>query len=228
MTWDATYVDARGRFPATIANDGETLVLSVLSATFSGYDFSELAPQPNMPEAQLDGFILRGGKLAACEIVLTMNLPLIVDAQLAEGALVIEVRLRGPGPDNGCYEALNLTLTFGDARFTVSDTENAKGYIGFEDQLLDLIVKLPPGLSIKSCFTCQYADYGVLGSPSFGGMMCFRTHKSAYDSVRTKYDFMGLEDQFDRNVQETWLCPDYTPRQANAGYRGWPESTSKS
>ena len=226
VTWDATYIDARGRFPATIANDGETLVLSVLGASFSGDDFSELAPEPDTPEALLGGFILRDGTLGACEIVLTMPLPLIVDAQPAAGALVIDVRLGGPGSGNWSYEALNLTLASGDARFTASDAENVSRYFDFEDILLHLIAKLPPGLSMKSCFTCQYADYGVCGKASFGSMLCFRNHKSAYDSVRTKDDFMELEGQFDRNVQETWLCPDYAPRRPKAGYRGWPDPVS--
>jgi hypothetical protein len=223
MTWDATFTDARGRFPATIASDGTRLTLSVRGATFFGRDFSELKPDPDMPEALSDGFSFSDGTLAACAMALTIPLPLVVDGQSAEGALGVEVRLKDPGPTSRPYEALILTLAFGDVRATASGADSPAGHISFEDQLLDLIGKLPPGISIRSCFTCQYADYSVYGNGSFGCMLCFRNHKAAYDRVRSKDDFLELHDHFDRPVQETWLCTDFTPRLTNAGYRGWPD-----
>lgn len=232
ITWDATYTDARGRFPATISTDGMSLRLSVLGVTFAGIGFSQLEPAFETPAALLDGFVLsdsttfNGRMLAACEMALTIPLPLVVDARSVEGALTIDVRLREPGEASWAYEALILTLTFGDGHVMVSSRKDVNRSICFEDHLLALIAKLPPRVSIKSCFTCQYADYSVYGSGPFGCMLCFRNHKAAYDRVETKDDYLEFHDDYDRIVQETWLCPDYAPRRSSAGYRGWPEIAS--
>lgn len=57
MTFDALYSDRRGRFPATMTNDGQTIVLRVLGVAFSGHDFSDLMPDADAPSTSLDGFV---------------------------------------------------------------------------------------------------------------------------------------------------------------------------
>lgn len=232
MIWDVIYTDGRGRFPATIASDGMSLRLSLLGVTFVGSGFSELEPEIETPAALLNGFMLSepttfsGSMLTACEMAFTIPLSLVVDARPVDGALAVDVRLRPPGQASCIYDALILTLTCEDVRFTVSSADEANGFVCFEDQLLALIAELPPRVSIKSCFTCQYGDYSVYGSGPFGRMLCFRNHKATYDRVETKRDYLEIHDDFDRQVQETWLCPDYAPRRPNAGYRSWPDPVS--
>lgn len=51
-------------------------------------------------------------------------------------------------------------------------------------------------------------------------MMCFRNTKERYRQVDSKSALMALHDHFERLVQETHWCSDFTERPPNTGYRG--------
>jgi hypothetical protein len=211
-----TYADARGCFSAVFTNDGETIGMSTLGVTFSGWDFCELTPAPGTPAALLDGFTFADGALDACDLSLEMSLPIIVDRAPMDSRLKIELTVNRSRvwPD---YRRLTLTLACGDLSIGAS-IEGRRA--SFEDVLQDLARALPAGMSIRSCFFCQYSDYSPYGNPSFGGMLCFRNIKEAYSRTSTKYELLEIHNCFERQVQETWLCPDFAPRVPGTGYRG--------
>jgi hypothetical protein len=147
-----------------------------------------------------------------------MPLPILVEGIDTVADLKVDLHLgaRKPAPHGGISnESLKLALTFSDLRLLSS------GNTGFfEDELLDLARQLPAGTSIKSCLFCQYSDYSPYGSGLIGSMMCFRNIKAEYSRVNSKEAFWGVHDRFDRQVQETYLCDDFTLRIAGTGYRG--------
>jgi len=50
--------------------------------------------------------------------------------------------------------------------------------------------------------------------------MCFRNIKSAYLGVKSKDDLLAIHNLFERCVQETYLCPEFSRRIPGTGYRG--------
>jgi hypothetical protein len=51
-------------------------------------------------------------------------------------------------------------------------------------------------------------------------MMCFKNLKNEYLKVTSKDEFWSVHDRFDRLVQETYLCPEFSRRVPGTGYRG--------
>ena len=93
----------------------------------------------------------------------------------------------------------------------------------FETALLDLQAQLrtlPEPLSIKACISCQYSDYSPYGNGLFGSMLCFRNIAAEYSQVTDKASFWAVHDRFERQVQETYLCPQFALRKPGTGYRG--------
>ncbi len=80
--------------------------------------------------------------------------------------------------------------------------------------------QLPSGWFLRTCFNCQYSDYHVAGTMAFGSMYCFRRLKAEYLAVRSKIDYMKLDDSKVDGTQETYLCADFARRTPGTGYRG--------
>src|ERR1051326_3862603 len=102
-----------------------------------------------------------------------------------------------------------------------SDEYSSEGKTGFfEYELLSLQRRMPPGMTLKMCFSCAYSDYSPYGHGLFGTMLCFRSCKAEYLRVQSKDDFFKLEEGKWELVQETYLCADFDIRNPNTGYRG--------
>ena len=216
-TYQGSYADERGKFPAVFTNDGVTFTMTVLGVTFRGGSLDDLDPDPESPPALLDGFTSSFG-LCACDISLTMPLPVLTDGIETMARLKIDLHLGHPKPRSHAgvsSELVKLELTLSAICLQSSGKSGL-----FEDELLDLARQLPLGTSIKSCFFCQYSDYSPYGSGLIGSMMCFRNIKAEYSRVNGKDAFWTVHDRFDRQVQETYLCDDFSPRIAGTGYRG--------
>lgn len=84
--------------------------------------------------------------------------------------------------------------------------------------------KLKEEYYIKSCFTCQYADYSPYGGDCYGTMLCYRGCKQECLKVNNKDDFFEYlaTQKFDLR-QETYLCGEYEKRNKAEGYRGFVE-----
>jgi hypothetical protein len=53
-------------------------------------------------------------------------------------------------------------------------------------------------------------------------MMCFRHNKVDYLTASSKEDYFKLAGKGYIAVQETYLCDEFSQREKDTGYRGWP------
>ena len=112
------------------------------------------------------------------------------------------------------FVRLQLDLRFGEQHLS------SQGKSGnFESELEDIHRQLPSGTYLKACFKCLYADYSTSGSGLFGNMLCFRNIKDKYLAVTNKRDFLAIQDAREREVQEIYLCSEFSVRIPGAGYR---------
>lgn len=109
-------------------------------------------------------------------------------------------------------------------RFTVDGNEYPIlcDSLWFDENLNELCRTIAPDHQLRYCYTCQWSDYSPYGSDDFGTMLCYRAHKEEYLKVNTKAGFFEhLEPLPCEQRQETYLCPDFSPRTQCAGYRGF-------
>jgi Family of unknown function (DUF6304) len=214
-SYPATYSDAHGSEPTTIANDSETLRLSLRGVAFMGRDFDSLEPTGAAPE-QLRRFTLSQGCLCSCRIECRIPVPIHERGKLLDGTLSVELVLGAPTPNGGLdREQLRIILEYDGRRIAGTGTSG-----WFEDELLGIQAQLPEGVLIKACINCLYSDYSPYGHGLFGCMMCFRNLKAEYLKVTTKQEFWSVHGRQDRFVQETYLCPEFERRIPGTGYRG--------
>lgn len=101
---------------------------------------------------------------------------------------------------------------------------SARKTLYFEAALLDISRQIQEKYYLKCCFTCQYSEYSPYGNDDFGNMLCYRRHKEECLKVNSKDDYFEyLEDKDFDNLQETFLCEEYTERTQSSGYRGFVE-----
>jgi hypothetical protein len=216
VTYPGTYADKHGLEIIAVRNDGETLRTEVRGVQFVGDDFDALTPVAETPRTRLASFTLNRGALCACRLSVEIQIPLVLHSAEVEGSLCVELELGSPAPNGGIdREVLRLEVAYAGSRIASS---GLSGW--FEDELLDLRHRLPTGVSIKACFNCLYSDYSPYGHGLFGGMLCFRNIKAEYLRVKSKHDFWAVHGREDRQVQETYLCQEFTLRVPGTGYRG--------
>jgi hypothetical protein len=215
VEYPTTYTDALGSEPATLANDSETLRLSLRGVEFVGGDFDSLQPKGAAPE-QLKRFTLSQGCLCSCRIECRIPVPIHDHGEYVDGTLLVDVVLGDPAPNGSLdREKLRIVLEYGGQRFAGPGTSG-----WFEDELLALQKQLPEGVFVKACINRLYSDYSPYGHGLFGGMLCFRNLKAEYLKVKTKLEFFSVHGRQDRFVQETYLCPEFERRTPGIGYRG--------
>ncbi len=213
--YPASYFDTHGSVATTIANDSETLRLTLRGVEFVGRDFDSLEPNGAAPE-QLRQFALDQGCLCSCRIECQIPIPVHDHGKLLGGALSVKWVLGDPTP-NGLLDRdqLRIILEYDGRQIAGS---GKSGW--FEDELLGIQAQLPEGVFIKACINCLYSDYSPLGHGLFGSMMCFRNLKAEYLKVRTKREFWSVHGRQERFTQETYLCPEFERRIPGVGYRG--------
>jgi hypothetical protein len=213
--YPATYSDAHGSEATTIANDSETLRLSLRGVEFVGRDFDSLEPMDAAPK-QLRQFTMNQGCLCSCRIECGIPVPVHDRGRLLSGALLVELVLGDLSPNGGIdREQLRIILEYDGRQVAGPGTSG-----WFEDELLGIQTQLPEGVFVKACINCLYSDYSPYGHGLFGCMMCFRNLKAEYLKVKTKQEFWSVHGRQDRFVQETYLCPEFERRIPGTGYRG--------
>jgi hypothetical protein len=214
--YPAKYSDARGSETTTIGNDGETLRVFLRGLEFVGRDFDSLElPKDARPE-QRQRLSFSQACLCSCCIECQIPVPIHDCGRPVDGALLIELVLGDPCPNEGLdREQLRIVFEYDGKRFVGSGTSG-----WFEDELLGIQAQLPEGVFIKACINCLYSDYSPYGHGLFGCLMCFRNLKAEYLKVTTKEEFWAVHDRRDRMVLETYLCPEFERRIAGTGYRG--------
>ena len=180
-TYPARYKDRFGVEQTTILNDGEALTMVVRGVRFQGNDFDGFEPQDVSDPAQVSSFTFLHGSLCFCTIEADIPVPVVTPTGIVNGLLTFELELGKPLPTNQMDgERLKLCLTVNEQTFS---SDGKTGW--FEDEMLDLQRKLPPGTFMKACINCAFSDYSPYGHGLFGNLICFRANKSGYLALRS-------------------------------------------
>lgn len=203
--YPAEYSDAFGRESVRLTSDGAVLRLELRGFAFEGSSFDVLWPVA--VEAGTAVFSLHQGCLV--DFALEFEVPMPIDRHGGSELCLLFVRVEVTQES----EVVSLRLQLDDLYYASSGRTG-----GFEDELLSLMRVLPPGVRLRSCFTCAYSDYSPSGGHMFGGMTCYRDNREAYLQVRTKHDYLTLGGGLP--THELWLCGEFEPRVPGTGYRG--------
>jgi hypothetical protein len=217
MIYPGLYRDSVAEEAIALHNDGKTLRLRVRGIDFAGSDFDTLEPVRAPREATGAGFTLDpSGTLCAFELSFSMPMPLVTPPSWDIWALQVRFALGALLPNGRiASEVVELALEFQGQTFRSMGTSG-----WFEDELVDLQRRLPPGVYMLACINCAFSDYSPAGHGCFGGLACFRGAKEAYKKVNTKADLFQVWDRMTEFVQETYVCPEFERRRPGAGYRG--------
>lgn len=214
--YSATYEDSRGKESISISNDGKTLRTNIRGIEFSGRELDSLSPLAPLNSTHQNLFAFHLDSLCSCRFECLIPIPVYSNGTLLDGVLDVKLDLGVPNPPSGLdREDLSITLRYGGNQFS-----GAGNHGFFELELLDIQKQLPNGDYMKACINCLYSDYSPAGQGCFGGMLCFRNQKAAYLKVKSKADFWPVHANPDRQVQETYLCPEFERRIPGTGYRG--------
>lgn len=220
-TYPARYKDRFSEERTTILDDCEALSMVVRGVRFRGNDFDGFEPQDVADPAQLSSFTFLHGSLCFCTIEANIALPVVTPTRAVDGLLTFELELGEPLPTGQMdRERLILRLAVNGQLYS---SDGKSGW--FEDEMLDVQRKLPPGTFMKACINCAFSDYSPYGHGLFGNMICFRANKSGYLALPAGKDF-EKDAYFDvlatvsETVQETYLCPEFERRAPGTGYRG--------
>ncbi len=217
----ARYRDRSGPEETTILNDGVVLTMVVRGVQFRGRDFDGFEPQGVADPAQLASFTFQHGSLCFCVIEADIPVPVVTPTGTVDGLLTFELELGEPLPTGQMnQERLALRLAFNGQTYS---SDGKSGW--FEDEMLDVQRKLPPGTFMRACINCAFSDYSPYGHGLFGNMICFRANKAGYLALPTGADFsksayFAVLQTVSETVQESHLCPEFERRQPGTGYRG--------
>ena len=220
-TYPARYKDRFGTERATILDDGKSLTMEVRGVRFRGRDFDGFEAEGVSDPTQLASFTFLDGDLCYCVIEADIPVPVVTPTGAVDGLLTFELELGEPLPTGQMdRERLKLRLAVNGQTY-ISD--GSSGW--FEDEMLDVQRKLPPGTFIKACINCSFSDYSPYGHGLFGNMICFRANKAGYLALPSGEDFekdayFDVMDTVSEMVQETHLCPEFERRAPGTGYRG--------
>jgi hypothetical protein len=121
------------------------------------------------------------------------------------------------GPVIGGIDHSDLLLTL----MVAGKTFHSCGHHdSFDDELQEIEAALPDGMYLRCCHYCTCSDYGPMGWPVFGEMCCFRDELALRSTFRSKGDL--IRKMFDPHVlvvQETYLCPEFTPGKPHPIYK---------
>ena len=223
----AHFSDARGSEAILIHNDGSRLRTTIRGVALAGHSLDDFEPEGTPSAAALAQLTLSPqGQL--CDCVLRFDLPLPLMPLAGGGGeitatLQVHLDLGAPTADSLTHERLSLALAWTSASGSSQRIAAQDNSGWFETALLDLQAQLrtlPEQLSIKACISCQYSDYSPCGNGLFGSMLCFRNIAAEYGQVSNKDSLWAVHDRFERQVQETNVCPQFALRKPGTGYRG--------
>ncbi|MEU0729919.1 DUF6304 family protein [Streptomyces sp. NPDC006140] len=219
--WPGRYTDRHGSQEVVFETDGRELIRTTIRGVlFEGDSMDDLGALAGEPPEAMFRF-LHG---ALCSCLLEWRLPLPVEGAgqgVREGVLHCALRLPDPaaGTASGAdRESLVLTLRLDGREYGGADDCG-----DFENGLYAIQRELPPGTRLKACIACAWSDYSPVGHGLMAGLACFRDVKARYRQVDGKHGPRGIFALWPAHtevVQETWLCGDFEPRGAHAGYRG--------
>lgn len=214
--YPATYTDANGTVETSIMDDGEKLSMPVRGVTFEGCSPEVLEPIANADAGQLRMFRLARKHLTQFQLSWVMEVVVWDGENDLTASLSCEADISESTTNQGFNDSrLKLMLKVAGEEFESSGNSGL-----FDNELLEIQAFLPPPKLMKSCINCQFSDYSVYAQFSFGSMMCFRNVKEDYVKVRGKHEYLGVQDRYERFVQETFLCDQFERRIPGTGFRG--------
>lgn len=214
IIWPATYVDGFGQESVAVVTDGDRLRTTIRGLALDGPSPDSLSPVDRSEQSQhadlkFDGY----GCLTEYAITVTMPVVVVTQSENVEGLIVATWDSRpGQRPQSGT-PTLTVDATAGHFVAAANDED-------YEGAIPKIEKQLPSGWFLKTCLNCQYSDYHVAGTMAFGSMYCFRRQKAEYLAVRSKIDYMKLDDSKVDGTQETYLCAEFSRRTPGTGYRG--------
>jgi hypothetical protein len=153
--YPARYKDRFGEESTSIRNHGKTVEMTVRGVEFEGCDFDCLEPKGKPGLEHLSSFTFLHGSLCFCVIEADVPVPVVTSSGIVDGLLNFQVELGEPLPTGQMdRERLTLQLTVNGQTY-VSDGKSG----WFEDEMLDVQRKLPPGTFMKACINCAFSDY---------------------------------------------------------------------
>ena len=229
------YSDKKGTVETVIHNSFSESGTNCLSMEIDGvrfkgssFDDFELIKSSDYIESQLKRFtfnkvpILQSNESAKvlCNCSLKVHMPQIIlhseNEVEIEAVLHMDLFMGKPSAKGGLTKILaKFSLTFNNEMFTSNSDY-------FETAFLQLQKEMLPTFKFKNCFSCHYSDYSPLRSGFFGSMLCYRENKVPYLTAVNKEDYLKLAGQGNLAIQETYCCDQFTPREKDTGYRGWP------
>jgi hypothetical protein len=217
-TWPGRYTDRHGSQELVFESDGRELIRTTIRGVlFEGETMDALGALAGEPPAAM--FRLADGDLCSCLLEWEVPLPVAAAGQTPRtGVLHCALRLGDPVASGALdEESLTVTLRLDGRAYGGED------YGDFETALYDIQRRLPPGEFLRACIACAWSDYHPVGHSMMTGLACFRDTKDRYGRVDGKHGPQGifaLWPQLTEFVQETYLCGEFEPRGAHAGYRG--------
>jgi hypothetical protein len=166
-------------------------------------------------------FTFLHGSLCSCVLEADIPVPVVTPTGIVGGLLTFALELGEPLPTGQmARERLELRLAVNGQTYP---SDGKSGW--FEDEMLDVQRKLPPGTFMKACINCAVSDYSPYGHGLFGNMICFRANKAGYLALPSGADFrkdayFAVLGTVSEMVQETHLCPEFERRKPGTGYRG--------
>ena len=219
--YPARYRDRFGEERTTILDDGGSLTTGIRGVRFRGTDFDGFGPVGVSDPTQVASFTFLHGSLCFCTIEADIPLPVVTPSESVDSLLTVELELGEPQPTGQMdRERLRLRLAVNGQTYL---SDGKSGW--FEDEMLNVQRKLPPGTFMKACINCAFSDYSPYGHGLFGNMICFRANKAGYRALPSGQEFekdayFAVMDTVSEMVQETHLCPEFERRKAGTGYRG--------
>jgi len=216
MEWPLIFKDKIGVEKSIVHSDGRGIATVLRGVTFRSTSFDALETDQVSDSSLLDSFSFCLGGLCSCSFECYIDIPVWKNGDIICGQLKMVLELGDP-KENGAIDKENLILTL----FYDGETFASSGSSGFfEDELLEIQKKLPEETYMKACINCAYSDYSPFGNGLFGTMMCFRNIKREYLRVKSKDEFLEIQDRYDSTVQETYCCYEFALRVSGTGYRG--------
>jgi len=229
------YTDKNGRVITTLHNLFDEKGTQCLEVVIDGvhfvgssFDTLELRNLENYSEEQLNRFTFNKVPISGssryiwelCDCRLDVHIPQTVEDINNETEIIADLKLvldLGKPYSNGGIESLNaqFTLSFENLKFISESDIVETGFAQIQKEMM-------PTFKFKNCFSCHYSDYSPIGNGFFATMMCYRNQKAEYLTAVKKEDFFKLEAKGYIQVQETYRCEEFEPREKDTGYRGWP------
>jgi hypothetical protein len=202
--WAGSYADAAGRECISVEVSGNAVSAQIRGITFVGRALNDLAPVTAL--AADTSFTLYYEALCACTFDWTMPVSLDTPDGVREADMVCVLTLGEPPGRGGTYdENLSLSLSYDGA-----DAATTGPHDLFETAIADLAAKLPPGVSLRACATCELSAYPpIRASEFFGGLACFRDNQATFLAAASTSDLHQIWHTRTEFVLETYLCPEF-------------------